>query len=103
MSKAGDVLAVLVGERIMGVEVVTYSIEEEGTLDAVVDMAVAIRTKRRVYTFSRDVWFSSAFSVAEGGDIEIWESERECAECWAGEPDEGEPPVVKVTRTVTVL
>lgn len=102
-SKAGDVLAVLVGERITGVEVVTYSIEEEGALDAVIDMAVAIRTKRRVYAFSRDVWFSMMFSVAEGDDVEIGYSELECAEGWAGEPNEGDPPEVKVTRTVTVL
>ena len=103
VSKAGDVFAVLVGERITGVEVVTYSIEEEGSLDAVVDMAVAIRTKRRVYTFSRDVWFSTAFTVAEGDDIEVEYSELKCAEGWAGEPNEGEPPEVKVTRAITVL
>ena len=103
VSKADDVRAVLVGERITGVEVVTYAIEEEGSLDAVMDMAVVIRTKYNVYTFSRSVWFSSLFNFSEGDDVSIGFSEDECAELWAGEPDEGEPPEVKVTRTVTPL
>ena len=102
-TKADNVRSVLVGERVTGVEVVTYAIEEEGSLDAVMDVAVVIRTKRKVYTFSRSVWFSSVFNFAEGDDISIAFSENECAELWAGEPDEGEPPEVKVTRAITVL
>ena len=94
---------ILVGERITGVSVVSYAIEEEGSLDAVMDVAVAIRTKHRVYTFWRDVWFSMILHVAIGDGIEIGFTEEECAEIWAGEPDEGEPPEVRVTRTVTQL
>ena len=100
---AEDVHAVLVGERILGVEVVSYEIEEEGSLGAVMDVAVVIRTKNGAYTFWRDVWFSMILHVAEGDDIEIGFTEEECAEIWAGEPDEGEPPEVHVTRTVTEL
>ena len=102
-SKAGDTRVMLVGERIVGIEIITFFIEEEGSLDAVIDMAVAIRTRHRVYTFSRDAWFSSIIKFAESDEIEVGFTEEECAELWAGEPDEGDPPEVKVTRKITVL
>ena len=97
------VRSVLVGERITGVEIVSYAIEEEGSLDAVMDVAVVIRTKQCAYTFWRDVWFSMILQVAKGDGPEVGFTEKECAEIWAGEPDEGEPPEVRVTRIVKEL
>ena len=94
---------ILVGERITGVSVVSYAIEEKDGPCAVMDTAVVIRTKHSVYTFSRGVWFGSEFSVSVGDDISIKFTEEKCAEIWAGEPEEGEPPEVHVTRTVTEL
>lgn len=93
----------LVGERIVGVDIVSYAIEEDDALEAIIDMAVVVRTKRSAYTFSRDIWFSFVFHVSEGGDAIIPFTEEKCAEAWAGEPDEGEPSKVRVTRTVAAL
>lgn len=82
---------------------ISYSIEEEGSLDAVMDMAVVIRTKHNAYTFSRGVWFGSEFTISKDDDISMKFTEKKCAEIWAGEPDENDPPEVHVTRTVTEL
>ena len=51
----------------------------------------------------RGVWFASEFRVSEGDSIAMRFTEERCAEIWAGEPDEGEPPEVRVTRTVKEL
>ena len=65
-----DIRTVLVGERITGVSVVSYAIEEEGELRAVMDVAVVIRTKHSAYTFWRGVWFRSSMSQR----VTMWKS-----------------------------
>ena len=102
-SKAGNERAVLVGERITGVDVVSYVIDVGGMPDAIIDMAIVIRTKRSTYTFSRGVWFDTSFYVAKGDDVDIKFSEEKCVEGWAGEPREGGSSELNITRKVTSL
>ena len=99
---AARVTAHLVGERIIGVEIVTDRIESAGTPTAAIDVAIVIRTKRTVYTFSRGVWFDLNIYPRVGSEIDIPYTVEECAEDWAEGTDENETPA-QVNRTVIPL
>ncbi len=49
------------------------------------------------------MWFGSEFTISKDDDISMKFTEKKCAEIWAGEPDENDPPEVHATRTVTEL
>ena len=92
----------LVGERITGVEIVSDRIESTGKTAAVIDVALVIRTRRTVYTFSRGVWFDLNIYPRVGDEIDIPYTVEECAEDWAEGTDENETPA-RVKRTVIAL
>ena len=99
---AGRSTARLVGERITGIGIVSDRIESAGEPVAVIDVAIAISTKRAVYTFSRGVWFDRNIYPRAGGEIDIPYTVEECAEDWAGGTDEDEMPA-QVRRTAITL
>ena len=92
----------LVGERITGVEIVSDRIESAGEPVAVIDVAVVVRTRRTVYTFSRGIWFDLNIYPRTGDDIDIPYTVGECANDWAEGTDESEVPA-EVTRTAVAL
>lgn len=94
--------AYLVNERITGVEVINDVIEVDGIAEATVDTALVIRTKDKVYTFSRAIWFSDLIDVNVSSDVVIPYTVEQCEGDWSDDPEEGEA-VAKVTRTTVKL
>ena len=92
----------LVGERITGVEIVSDRIETAGKPVATIDVAIVVRTRRTVYTFSRGAWFDLNIYPRAGDAIDIPYTVEECADDWAEGTDEDETPA-QVSREVTAL
>lgn len=92
----------LVGERITGVEIVCDHIESVGKSVATIDVAIVIRTRRAVYTFSRGAWFDLNIYPRVGDEIDIPYTVEECADDWAEGADENEL-IARVNRVVTSL
>ena len=92
----------LVGERIIGVEIVRDIIESDSKLVSAIDVAIVISTKRAVYTFSRGVWFDRNIYPRIGERIDIPYTVEECAEDWAEGTDGNEMPA-QVSRTSIAL
>ena len=92
----------LVGERITGVEIINDYIEFGGSPRCSVDVAIAIHTKRNVYTFSRGVWFTSIILPEIADEVVVPYTVEECADDWGEGPD-GEEVPAQVTRTNITL
>ena len=92
----------LVGERVTGVEIVNDRIEIDGASEVSIDVALVIRTKYHVYTFSRGIWFDDAIYVGIGDEIDIRYTKEKCEDTWSYGPDD-EVLSVTVARTSQII
>lgn len=96
------VRAYMVNEVITGVEIVNDTITVEGRPVASIDTALVVRTKRRTYTFARNIWFDYTIDINVADEVAIPYSVEECAADWSDE-DGGDAGTANVSRVSIVL
>ena len=98
--------AYMVNERITGIDLVSDHVDVKGSQENYsldIDVAIAIRTNKTVYTFAREIWFSSGMDITVSDGIVVPYTTEKCTADWSDDdPEEGDA-VAEITRTTIRL